>query len=345
MKWAAVRKRLWRGLAAVLVLVILLVSIGTVYQITTSAQDREIYAPQGALVQVNGNAMHLYCMGEGSPTVILEAGVGGNTLLWAYIQPAIAEVTRVCAYDRAGYGWSEVSSSERTTPNMAEELHTLLTQAGIEPPYILAGHSFGSLVVRTYASLYPDEVRGLVLIDAAHPNQFSSDRCVPTCFPVGAVNLVDTFYGMLPTMARIGVVRLLVPTGSLPLPFFAVPIDFPNRDALIASLSTNAHSETVLAEWKAFAQSAEYVNETGNAGNLPVRLITALNTYREQPLPFESPDETTQTWVMLQDDLLHTSTNREQTVVEEATHFSLLVDSTHAMTVSEVIRTLVTGVR
>ena len=345
MKWAAVRKRLWRGLAAVLVLVILLVSIGTVYQITTSAQDREIYAPQGALVQVNGNAMHLYCMGEGSPTVILEAGVGGNTLLWAYIQPAIAEVTRVCAYDRAGYGWSEVSSSERTTPNMAEELHTLLTQAGIEPPYILAGHSFGSLVVRTYASLYPDEVGGLVLIDAAHPNQFSSDRCVPTCFPVGAVNLVDTFYGMLPTMARIGVVRLLVPTGSLPLPFFAVPIDFPNRDALIASLSTNAHSETVLAEWKAFAQSAEYVNETGNAGNLPVRLITALNTYREQPLPFESPDETTQTWVMLQDDLLHTSTNREQTVVEEATHFSLLVDSTHAMTVSEVIRTLVTGVR
>jgi len=332
-------------LAAVLVLLILLVSIGTVYQITTSAQDREIYAPQGALVQVNGNAMHLYCMGEGSPTVILEAGVGGNTLLWAYIQPAIAEVTRVCAYDRAGYGWSEVSSSERTTPNMAEELHTLLTQAGIEPPYILAGHSFGSLVVRTYASLYPDEVGGLVLMHAAHPNQFSSDRCVPTCFPVGAVNLVDTFYGMLPTMARIGVVRLLVPTGSLPLPFFAVPIDFPNRDALIASLSTNAHSETVLAEWKAFAQSAEYVNETGNAGNLPVRLITALNTYREQPLPFESPDETTQTWVMLQDDLLHTSTNREQTVVEEATHFSLLVDSTHAMTVSEVIRTLVTGVR
>lgn len=94
---------------------------------------------------------------------------------------------------------------------MAEELHILLTQAGIEPPYILAGHSFGGLVIRTYASLYPDEVVGLVLIDAAHPNQFSSERCLPTCFPADTVGLVDTFYDMLPSMAHLGVVRLLAP--------------------------------------------------------------------------------------------------------------------------------------
>ena len=74
-----------------------------------------------------------------------------------------------------------------------------------------------------------------------------------------------------------------------------MPADFPNRNALIASLSTNAHSDTVLAEWDAFAQSAEVVNETGNVDNLPVQLITALNTYHEQPLPVEDPDETTQT--------------------------------------------------
>lgn len=345
MRWAAFRKRIVRGLMVVLALVIFLTGIGMVYQTTTSAQDREIYTPPGQLFEVNGREMHLYCIGEGNPTVILESGVGGNTLLWAYIQPAVAETTRVCAYDRAGYGWSEVSSHERATPNMAEELRTLLTQAGVEPPYILAGHSFGGLVVRTYASLYPDEVRGLVLIDAVHPNQFSSEQCIPTCFPADAVRLVDTFYDMLPTMARIGVVRLLVPTGSLPLPFFAVPTDFPNRNALTASLSTNTYSDTVLAEWDAFAQSAAYVNETGHVSNLPVRLITALNTYHEQPLPSENPDVTTQTWIVLQQDLLSVSPNSQQTVVEEATHFSLLVNANHAAFVSNTITMLIEEIR
>ncbi len=114
---------------------------------------------------------------------------------------------------------------------------------------------------------------------------------------------------------------------------------------LVTSLSTNAHSDTVLAEWKAFAQSAGYVNETGNAGNLPVRLITALNTYHEQPLPVEDPDKTTQTWVVLQQDLLRVSPNSQQTVVEEATHFSLLVNANHAALVSNTITRLLEEIR
>lgn len=158
MRWQAFRKRIVRRMMVVLSLVIFLGGIGMVYQTTDSAQDRETYAPTGQLFEVNGNTMHLYCIGEGSPTVILESGVGGNTLLWAYIQPAVAETTQVCVYDRAGYGWSEANSNERKTPNMAEELHILLTQTGIEPPYILARHSFGGLVIRTYASLYPHDV-------------------------------------------------------------------------------------------------------------------------------------------------------------------------------------------
>ena len=101
--------------------------------------------------------------------------------------------------------------------------------------------------------------------------------------------------------------------------------------------STNDYSDTVLAEWDAISQTADVVNEMGNVGNLPVRLVTTLNTYHEQPLPVEDPDETTQTWAALQDDLLSISTNREQTMVEEATHFSLLVNPNHAIIVSEAI--------
>jgi pimeloyl-ACP methyl ester carboxylesterase len=342
MKWAAFRKRILRGLVPTLVMLILLVGAGIVYQNSASAKDHETYTAPGRLIQVNGHEMHLYCIGEGSPTVILETGVGGIALLWAYIQPAVAEATRVCAYDRAGYGWSEVSSSVRTTRQMAAELLDLLTQASIEPPYLLAGHSFGGLIVQTFASLYPDDVAGLVLIDAVHPNQFSSEHCIPDCFPTSAVTLVGTFYDMLPTLARVGLVRLLVPGGSLPLPFFAVPADFPERDALIALLSTNTHSDTVLAEWDAFPQSSAQVNEAGNFGDLPIRLVTALGTYLEQPLPGEDPDETTQTWIALQNDLLQLSTYNTRTVIEEGTHFSLLVNPDHAKFVSEAINDLVT---
>lgn len=236
MNGSVVLRRIGRGMIVAVPVLILLAGAGVVYQDAATAKDRETYPAPGKLIEVNGQVMHLYCIGAGSPTVILESGAGGNSLLWGYIQPTVAKTTRVCTYDRAGYGWSEARSGERTTINVAEELHTLLTHAGIEPPYILAGHSFGGLIIRTYTRLYPDEVVGLVFVDAAHPNQFSSERCTPACFPADAVSLVDTFYEILPTMARTGMVRLLVPGGSLPLPFFAVPADFPNRDAFIASL-------------------------------------------------------------------------------------------------------------
>lgn len=330
-------QRIRRGLAILILLVCVGIAVGIFYQTAASAHDREAFTPPGNLFQVDGHALHLYCLGKGSPTILLESGVGGNTLVWAYIQPAVAQTTRVCAYDRAGYGWSEPGLSARTTPQLAQELHSLLNQTDIEPPYILAGHSFGGLVVRTFASLYPDEVVGLVLVDAAHPNQFSPDRCSPACFPASAVNLVDTFYRLLPATARIGGIRLLVPTGLLPLPFFVIPADLPNRDALIASLSSNAHSDTVLAEWRAFPQSAEIVNSSPSLGTLPVRTVTALRTYYEHPLPGQSADETTRIWMTLQSDLLSLSTDTAQVIIDEASHFSLLVEPAHAKSVGEVI--------
>lgn len=338
-------KRILRVIIATAILLMLLSGLGVVYQSTTSARDTETFSPAGELFLVDGTNMHLHCTGQGSPTIILENGVGGNTLLWAHLQPSIAETTRVCAYDRAGYGWSEARSGERSTEAMVDELRGLLTLGDIEPPYILVGHSFGGLLIRAFTAEYPGEVVGLVLIDAAHPNQFSAHQCIPACFPQSAVALVDTFYALLPTTARVGLVRLLVPSGALPLPFFAIPADFPDRDALIASLSTTAHSETVTAEWDAYPQNAEDVSETGTLGALPVRLVTALGTYHEQPLPGESPDVTTQTWAALQADLLTLSTDVKQTTLHDATHFSLLMDVNQAAAVSRVITDLTTAVR
>lgn len=116
--------------------------------------------------------MHLYATGEGSPTVVLDSALGGTCLTWTHVQPKVAEFTRVCAFDRAGFGWSVPSRRPRTAANMVEELRNLLRQAGVDPPYVLVGHSFGALNARTYYARYPDEVAGLVLVDAAHPEEW-----------------------------------------------------------------------------------------------------------------------------------------------------------------------------
>jgi pimeloyl-ACP methyl ester carboxylesterase len=340
-----IRKPLMKSLLVLVVISILVAALGATYQRIASASDQQAYPPVGSVVSVQDRDRHLYCTGEGSPTVILENGVGGNTLLWAYLQPALAASTRVCSYDRAGYGWSSAHSGERTAEQMAQELHALLGAAAIEPPYILVGHSFGGIVARSYVRLYAEEVVGLVLLDAAHPNQFSPDLCVPGCFPADAVGLVDAFYGILPTMARLGGVRLLVPTGLLPLPFFAVPAEFPNREALLASLSSDAHSDTILREWTGFRQSAAFVNASADLGDLPLRVITVLETYVEQPLPGQSAAVTTELWQTLQADLLSLSTDSEQMVLEDATHFSLLVNPDHAVLVSVVIQELMAVLR
>ncbi len=130
------------------------------------------YPAPGVLIQLGSHRLHLDCSGTGRPVVVLEAGLGGNSLEWIAVKPEIARFTRVCAYDRAGYGWSEAGPLPRTGQRLTGELHSLLAHGAVAPPYILVGHSFGGLLSRLFASEYPQEAAGIVLIDAAHENQF-----------------------------------------------------------------------------------------------------------------------------------------------------------------------------
>ncbi len=127
--------------------------------------------PPGKLIDVGGLRLHIYCVGSGSPTIVLESGLAGFSLEWYPLEEKLGHYQRVCSYDRAGYGWSDYSPLPRTADRLAEELHALLTLAGEGPPYILAGHSFGGYIVQDFSRRYPREVQGLVLIDASHPEQ------------------------------------------------------------------------------------------------------------------------------------------------------------------------------
>ena len=166
--------RWWAGrtLASLVLLLVVLAASTLAAGAWAKAVLRAHYPPVGQLVDVGGYRLHIACTGAGSPTVILDAGAGDPGLSWARVQPVIARSTRVCAYDRAGLGWSDRSPKPRTAAVMVAELHTLLTRAGIAGPYLLVGHSLGGLVVRQYAHTYPHGVVGLVLVESAHEAQW-----------------------------------------------------------------------------------------------------------------------------------------------------------------------------
>jgi pimeloyl-ACP methyl ester carboxylesterase len=172
--------------------------------------------PPGRLIDVGGFALHLNCTGVGSPAVVCDAALGGSSLSWSLVQPALSATTRVCTYDRAGFGWSGAGPLPRTAGRIADELRTLLDRAGVEPPFVLVGHSFGGLVMRIFAARYRSDIAGLVLVDPAHPEDWVDpapkerlklDRGIALCR-----------YGA--RAARLGLARtvsLLVSAGSLTL--------------------------------------------------------------------------------------------------------------------------------
>ena len=129
--------------------------------------------PPGMLVGIGSHRLHIHCTGRGSPAVVFESGLGGTSLDWVKVQPAVSEFTLSCSYDRAGYGWSESGPRPRHAARLAAELDKLLVYASVPPPYVLVGHSFGGLAIRLLAARKERRaVAGLVLVDATHERQF-----------------------------------------------------------------------------------------------------------------------------------------------------------------------------
>lgn len=137
--------------------------------VPTSPPPTPTPIPSG-MVDVGGYKLYFKCSGQGSPTVILEAGMGSDSSFWARVTTGVAETTRVCAYDRANLGRSDKARTPRTFQDASRDLHVLLGNAWIGGPYILVGHSLGGELVRVFADQYPEEVAGIILVDAAHPD-------------------------------------------------------------------------------------------------------------------------------------------------------------------------------
>jgi pimeloyl-ACP methyl ester carboxylesterase len=170
--------------------------------------DAERFPMPGRWVAVGDHRLHIFCLGKGSPTVVLDAGLGGTSLDWVLVQGPLSAHTRVCAYDRAGMGWSEAGPEPRSPAKNADELHRLLTNAGLSGPYILVAHSLSGKGARLLAKAHPGEVAGLVLVDTRSEQ---IDNATPQAETEAFVAALNRQAILLSLARRLGLVRLLGP--------------------------------------------------------------------------------------------------------------------------------------
>jgi len=281
------------------------------------------------MVDVGGYSLHINCVGQGSPTVLLDAGLGEFSAHWVRVQREVSDTTRVCAYDRAGMGWSEMGPEPRDAKQISSELHTLLSKASIEGPYVLVGHSLGGLSMLTYTARYPEEVAGVTLVDSSTElDQFSHrpkarDSNEPQEQSLALVPRLAQFGVSL--LARLGVVRLLskLDPASPELP--------PQQRAQIDALTPSTREvSTTAGEFLAPTQTRR-LGSQGSLGNKPLAVVTAGT---------QEPG-----WLELQDKLATLSSNSFHRVVKGATHTSLLYDRSDAQATSAAIVEVVDAVR
>ena len=234
-----------------------LLAAGVAYQFFGLRRDRRTFQKPGKMV----HHLHIHDSGTGAPAVVLESGIAASSLSWRLVQPEVAQLTRVCSYDRAGLGWSEHSVRPASLCAMVTELRTALAAIELPRPVILVGHSFGGLIVRAYAAWYPEEVAGLILIDPVLPADWID--IAPEQARTLATGVKLSRRGAI--LARTGVVRLA-----------------------LASLSSGARR---LPQWVAHASSGKgssvatrLVNEVRK---LPPELWPVIRAHWSDPKSFD----------------------------------------------------------
>jgi pimeloyl-ACP methyl ester carboxylesterase len=282
-----------------------LCALGGAYQTIQASIDRRSPVAPGQLIEVGGHRLHLNCVGSGTPAVILESGLGETAAYWTGISTAVARDAKVCVYDRAGRGWSDPVPAPQDGVAVARDLHILLDRGGVPGPLVLVGHSSGAQYVRIFAGRYPEQVAGMVLLDGQPAEALER---LPTYPPF--YNGLRRVSALLPSVARLGVGRLLFPAGAGNLPANARSL----RDEVV-------ELPTSLAQARSFQ----------DFGDRPLVVVTAAVDAQAG-------------WLPLQDELATLSTNSSHRVVPY-THDALVTDQSAAPTSVDAIRDVVNAVR
>lgn len=324
--WIGVRLRrafTGRWLLYPVVAVLAAGAVGGICQSAAVAHDRSSDVMPGRSYDVGGHRLHLNCSGSGSPTVVLESGLGETSPLWSRITSAVDRDTRVCAYDRAGHGWSGDAPHPQDGRQVAAALHTLLDRAHESGPYVLVGHSAGGAYIMTFAAQYPADVAGMVLLDSASPDQFTTLPDFPGQYAVSR-----RMTALFPTLARLGAARLVPPSGYSDLPAAAA--------AQARAFAVSARGmRGIRDEFSVYPAVFEQAQALSTLGAKPLVVVTAGENQR-----------LIRGWSAAQSRLAALSNNSSHRLAD-ATHVGLLADP-HASgfsvrAIDDVVRSVRTG--
>lgn len=273
----------------VLLGILIILLLGITYEQIGQYFDSKKYKPVGQIININGHDMHIYAEGNGNATVVFASG-------WAVPSPYVdfyplynvtSKYARTVVYDRPGYGWSEIADTPRDIDTITKEIHELLEKSGEKPPYILVGHSIGSLEVIRFAQLYENEVKGVVLIDGSNPDMYSNAVKPSTVATMRA----SIFHKSIYLLNKGGILRLLISIvpnfySSTPLVtarnnFDLAPDNFDELDA--AMFTRTCLNRNQVGEKNNKEKNAQEVAANGHINNIPLRIITSeeLNNYEE----------------------------------------------------------------
>jgi pimeloyl-ACP methyl ester carboxylesterase len=289
-------------------LLILLAIAGASYQAIEMRADARRFPEPGRLVDIGGYRLKLNCTGSGSPTVILEGGLGDISIDWKRVQAGMAQFSRVCSYDRAGYGGSDPGPMPRTSAQIAKELHTLMQNAGEGPPYLLVGHSFGGYNVRVFNGQYPSQVSGMVLVDATQEDQY---KLLPEAWKGIGASLLKHYKNqarLAPLLIDLGVARLMLRARGID-----------EGDYLVLQ---SKYLKARASELEEIQISAEQARAAGNIGEKPLVVLTAgENTNAIPGLSKRDLDDFQRIWVDdLQMRLARLSTRGKRVIVPGSGH-------------------------
>jgi len=260
----------WLGL-----LILALAVVGVTYQQIGLRRDAGQFPPPGEMVDIGTHRLHLYCMGEatGAPTVILEAGATFIATGWQWVMMHLSHVTRVCAYDRSGFGWSEEGVQPYDGLQSAEEFHLLLENAGIDAPVVLVGHSLGAMLGRIYYDQYPEDLAGLVMIEPADPEIFLREDAEDRGYMVertSGIRPCNNRCRIVTAATHLGLTRFILGTVEL----LQDPL-YPPRaaQAYIARMSHPSNARIPMALGRYITRIAYQTGDNSNLGDLPTMAI------------------------------------------------------------------------
>jgi pimeloyl-ACP methyl ester carboxylesterase len=297
--------------------VLLLVAAGGAVSTVSAAISTE--GGPGRAYLVDGHSLYLHCVGTGAPTVVLFNGLGERTPSWAWVQQSVAATTRVCAFDRAGEGWSGGATARRDGRQLASDLHELLRVARVPGPYVLAGHSVGGVYALVYAARYPREVAGVALVDSATPHQFDLPA-YPGFYAMGR-----RLYSVMPSFARVGLARLMADAQ-----FAALPDDARRQARAFASSPRELRADH--AEFAELPTVFDQAKALQSLGSDPLAVVTAGAGMQAG-------------WSEAQRKLARLSRNSVHQTVVGATHAALLEDRGFAWFTSHAITHVVESAR